>query len=378
MMPAGKFRVGIVALTAALTVGIAWGLTRRANSGTRLAAVATATAPVSPPPEILPAATSASAVVDDSFPAPNNSATDDELLALARTYVARSPQRAIAWAQSQRDPLLQRRLLCAVLHAWGERDPASAVDWALAQDDSVRQSELDAALAGAVKQPQVAVAIVRRLMADYPDNGAAFGGALIVALSNAGEFETALEFLTNAPSDLRDGWLAAIFQRWGASQPQDAIQKLNSIADGKLRSAALQAVMAGWAGNDPAGLAAFSISLPAGPDRDGGLKLALDNWSLQDPAAMAAWLNTLPPGNDFDQGVTMMLAKTDAANLNTETALQWVQSVSDPALRFDSLATVVTQWAQTDAAAAINFVNNSALLSDQQRSTLLQKISAAQ
>src|SRR5215469_7156852 len=58
--------------------------------------------------------------VDDSFPIVEISATDDQLLDLARNEVNRSPRAAIQWARSQADPILRRRLLSAVIHAWAE------------------------------------------------------------------------------------------------------------------------------------------------------------------------------------------------------------------------------------------------------------------
>ena len=378
MLISGKLRLGIVGLAIGLSGAIAWDVHHRANLPASSIPSAAQAVPVSPSTRTHsdgPQITSAS---EDAFPNLNGSATDDELLALARKAVARSPQHAIEWAQSQSDSAVRRRLLSAVLRAWGERDPGSAVDWALMQDDGERQNDMDAALAGAVTQPHVALAIVRRLLADDPGDGTAFGAAFIVALSNAGQFSTALEFLKDAPPDARDGWMTATFHRWGESRPQAALQALDSLADGQQRNSALQAIMGGWAANDPAGLAAYAVSMPAGPGRDSGLKLAMDNWSLQDPAGMAAWLNTLPPGAEFDQGVALMLAKTDTANLSTEAALQWVESVSDPVLKFNSLLPVLNQWAQSDLAAAAGYVKNAAWLDDQQRSTLLQKIGAVQ
>src|SRR6202000_3466600 len=133
------------------------------------------------------------------------------LLVLARTVVAHSPERALTWAQSQSDSTMRSRLLFAVVRAWGESDANAAVDWALAQDDNDRQRDMEAALAGAVKQPQLALAIVRDLLKSDPDNGAECGPALMVALNNAGEFQTALEFLKDAPRDSRTDWTTGMF-----------------------------------------------------------------------------------------------------------------------------------------------------------------------
>ena len=104
---------------------------------------------------------------DEPLPTPDVAATDQELLELARDIASRSPQRAIDWARAQADETLRQRCLFAAIRAWGGRNPNAAVDWALTQPDDERQTDLDAALAGAVQQPQQAVAIVRGLLKYY-------------------------------------------------------------------------------------------------------------------------------------------------------------------------------------------------------------------
>lgn len=291
--------------------------------------------------------------------------------------VGRSPERGIAWARSQSDEELRERLLSAVVRAWGELNPAAAVDWALVQGDSERQADLEAALAGAVKQPQLALAIVRDRLQSDPDDAAACGTALVGALNNAGQFQTALEFANDGPPDFRADWMTAAFHRWGASQPQDAMGALDAIADQELRGTAFRAMADGWSASDPSALATYAMSLPQGQNRDYALGQAMDNWSLQDPASLGAWLNTLPPGAEGDIGAALMISKTDGANRSTEVALGWVESISDPGLKFDSLAHVLDEWAQTDSAAATEYVRNAAWLENNQRSTLLEKMGTA-
>ena len=370
-----KFRLGTTGLALGLAGGIVWAVFHRASPVSAPAARPAKAISVSPT-ETRPAQPETVSIVDWLFPNPDGSATDGELLALARKAVARSPERAIEWARSQSDSVLRARLLFAVIRAWGENDPAGAVDWVVIQDASERWADMEAALAGAVRQPQLAVAIVRQLLKDDPDDSNGCGTALILALGNAGQFQAALEFLNSGPPDSRADWAAATFRRWGESQPQDALPALDSLADGNLRDTAFRAVADGWSASDPPALATYAVSLPAGENRGYALSHAFDSWSLQDPSAMAAWLNTLPPGGDYDQGAAVMLAKTDAANATTETALQWAESISDPALKIDALLPVLNQWAQTDGAAAAEYVKNAAWLDDQQRSTLLQKIGA--
>jgi hypothetical protein len=377
MLRSIRFRFGRIGLTIGLAGGIALFFFHRAPLPSAPRESKTGTLPVSSavgiranPPEIVSAA-------DESIPALNGSETDEELLALARTVVARSPERAIAWARAQGDSVPGRRLLSAVLRAWGESDPAAAVDWALAQDDGERRQDMEAALAGAVRQPQLALAIVRRLLADDPDDGAGCGPALVVALNNAGQFQTVLDFLTDGPLDSRLDWTTATFRHWGESRPQDAVKALDAIADAQLRNSAFQAVMNGWAAGDPAGLAAYAVSLSQGENRTFALSQAMDNWSLQDPAGLGAWLNTLATGAEYDAGVALMIGKSDGANRSPEVALGWVEGISDPGLKRASLLRVLEQWVQADSTAPAEYVKNAAWLDDQQRPALLEKMGTA-
>ncbi|HXT13006.1 MAG TPA: hypothetical protein VN873_15700 [Candidatus Angelobacter sp.] len=300
------------------------------------------------------------------------SATDKELLDVARELVTRSPQQAIAWARSQSDATLRARLLHAVVQAWGEIQPAIAVDWAMSQNDSERQLDLDAALAGAVKQPEAALAIVRGLLKYDPTDSAGSVPAFVVALNNAGQFQIAVEFLKDAPANARADWMAATFRRWGGSQPQEAVKALALLEDPKLRHAAFHSLADGWSANDPAGLASYASSLPEGHDRTDAIEKAVDSWSLQDPPALANWLNTSPNGVDFDRAVAELISKTDGANRSPELAMAWVERISDPAMQSNSVAIVLKQWSRSDPAAAQNYVANAAWMDEQSRGEFLK------
>lgn len=324
-----------------------------------------------PQPAAIPAEVSATI---GPFPNVEITATDEQLLNLARTAVAKSPDGAIGWARLQKNSILRRRLLFAVVRAWGEREPTVAVDWALAQDEAERRMDMQAALMGAVKQPAVALAVVRGLLKYDPDNGAECRSALIVALDNAGQFQMAVEFLKDAPVDSRADSTEATFRRWGADRPQEALKALDAVPDQALRKAAFRALADGWSASDPAGLANYATSLPTGEEQSYALGKALANWSLQDPAAVAAWLNTSPAGVNFDAAVAQLISRTDGANRSPEIAMQWVQRISDPSLQEDSLAVVLDQWVQSDPRAAKNYLANASWIGESRREQLLKEL----
>ncbi|HLX71736.1 MAG TPA: hypothetical protein VKV04_19150 [Verrucomicrobiae bacterium] len=366
-----RFRCAILAVAVCAAAGLLHYLPRDGSHLNTPAATqptrATEAAPISPDTATV-----------ETFPTPDTSATDEELLKLARGIASRSPQHAIDWARAQTDETLRRRCLVAAIRAWGERNPNAAVDWALTQPEDERQTDLEAALAGAVTEPQVAVAIVRGLLKYYdPADHVNAAPALVVALNNAGQFQTAFDFINNdAPADLRTDLTRATFQSWGASQPQEAIQALNAITDEALREYAFSTVITSWSAQQPAAVANYVTSLPEGDSRKWALATLVDNWSLQDPAAFATWLNTSPPGVDLDQAIATFISKTDSANGSPQVAMQWAERISDSDLRYNSIKHILADWNQADPSAAQTYLASTSSLDDQQRQALLRTLQA--
>jgi hypothetical protein len=362
---------GILAVAVCATAGILLHyLPRDASHFAKPAAIVSAQ-----PIEAEPTSSQIKTAVGEPLPTPDTSATDEELLTLARGIVSGSPQRAIDWARAQSDPTLGRRCLFAAIRAWGERDPNAAVDWALAQPDDEHQTDVEAALAGAVQQPQQAIAIVRGLLKYYdPADHASAAPALVVALNNAGQFQAALDFIQNSPPDLQSDWMRATFERWGASQPQQAIEALNSIIDDKLRDDAFQALIRAWSTQEPSAVAEYATSLPDGDDRAFALTQLVENWSLQDPAAFATWLNTSPSGLNLDGAIATLISKSDGANGSPEVTVRWAERISDSDLRYDSIKHVLDEWNQTDPAAVQTYVATTPSLDDKQRHSLLKSL----
>jgi hypothetical protein len=215
---------------------------------------------------------------------------------------------------------------------------------------------------------------LRDLFAADPTDQYGHAAELLNDICRAGEFETAFKLLDAVPTDLRSDWLKIIFDRWAQNHPQDAMKSLDALPDPSERAGAFHAAVAGWNSHDPGGLANYAVNLPATDDRDYALALALNNWSLQDPVALATWLNTLPRGGEFDLGAAMMIAKSDAANRSPELAMKWVENIGDPELRQNSFTRVLTEWLQTDSAAAKQYVATATWLDDSGRSKILSAL----
>ncbi len=311
----------------------------------------------------------------DTWPQISAADPDGELLRLARMLVARSPEDALAWAQSPAEAALRQRLLSAVLQAWGELDPRAAVNWALTQNAPAREANMKAALAGAATRPELAMQIASDLLAQDRDSGGVYATLLAAAFSANGNFQAALQFINQSPAEAMGDPVSATFRAWAQGHPTEAMTAINSLTDAQLRQTALQVAVAAWNASDPAGLAAYANAMSPGTDRDYALGEAIDNWSLQDPSALSAWLATLPPGDEFDYGTAMMLVRTDGANRTPTEAMQWVESIHDPVLKQDSLMTILGEWRQSDLSAARQYVAGADWLDDAQRQAAMGYLS---
>jgi hypothetical protein len=308
------------------------------------------------------------------LPAVSDDDSNEILLEMVRDIVRRSPLQCIAWAQSQTNSILRERLLFAVLRAWGETNPRAAVQWAGSQDEDERQLRMEAALTGAVAQPEVALQIGRDLVAADPETGGAYGMTLIASLSRESEFNEALEFLKDAPEESRADWAGAMFQLWGQSKPEDAVKALESLAD-DVQGKAFDALVSGWAVTSPDTLADYAMKLPSKEERAQALGAAVDSWCLRDPVGMSEWMNDLPQSPALDEATALMVKRTDSLERVPEVAMSWVAGITDAELRRESLQHVVHEWAQTDAAAAKKYIEAAPWIDAGQRQEILQSFS---
>lgn len=299
---------------------------------------------------------------------------EPDSLALARRLVAGSPSQALAWAFAAADDSQRQRRLALVLQAWGEVDPHPALQWLLTQAAAGREWEIKAVLAGAISHPPSALKAGWQLMAEDADAGGIYATLLAKTLGANGQFAEAFDFIQHLPAGTAPDPVNALFRRWAETEPSSAMSAVEGITDPPLHAAAFAAATVAWNSRDPAGLAAYANTMPPGADRAHTLGLAMDQWSLQNPAGLAEWLNTLQPGPEFDAGVALMIGRTDEANRPPETALQWVEGISDPGLRQNSLIQVLMQWNQTAPFAAQNYVATADWLSDGQRQAILARL----
>ncbi len=175
------------------------------------------------------------------------------------------------------------------MSGWASTAPADASNWALAlKTPSERSDAMGTVLASAAAtNPDEAVRMATQMMKDGIDGYQGYGGSLIDALCNTGNFEAAAQFAASGDDQKRRGWLGEMYSQWAGLQPEQAAQAAMAINDPEIQNAALHGVIGGWEDADPAALTQFLSTTPPGSDRGQMMGQALWNWVKIDPAAAA-------------------------------------------------------------------------------------------
>lgn len=224
------------------------------------------------------------------------------------------------------------------LTEWAEAEPQAAILWALHRPRSERIPVLETVLRTTAHRSLAAIAIGRALLESRDPFAADYGTILVGALSEAHEFEAALQFVSQAPAELAADWAAITFHRWGAENLADAGIGFEDLPESATRAAALKGLVAAAAEAHPAALAHFAQTLTTPAERSYALEEAILGWCLQDPAALSAWLDRQPQSPELDLGLAALATRTDNANRPPEMAVVWAQRISDPEFRAKVLA----------------------------------------
>jgi hypothetical protein len=285
---------------------------------------------------------------------------------LLEQLAAHAPARALELAQAEGNRILRRELLQHVLRGWSGHEPFAAGQWALAAEPDFREEALTAVFAGAVAvDPSQAVAAGHKLLQLPGADVAGCGNHLVVALCEAGAFSAATEFARTADSTPeRNGMLGDAFARWAAFQPDEAASAASALSDTE-RLAALRGVIGGWSRADPAAAVNYATNLPLAANEKAELEgQALLRWSKTDLKAASDWINSHELGAAMDRGVAAIATQD---YMKPDVALSWAESVVDPALKSETLTSVLRRWATVDPGAARHYLESSSALQPDDR-----------
>jgi hypothetical protein len=306
---------------------------------------------------------------------PGNPARNVALAAMLENLAAVDPNRAMALARAEGNLKLRDSLTQASLRGWARLSPTNAAAWAFAlPDPSARETALASVFAGLVAaDPNQAVSLGKMLIQHHPNEALGCGSRLIDTLCDAGNFEAAAQLAAGGDKEQRSFWLSGAYSKWAEFQPEQAAAAAAAIADPELRNEALHGIVGGWAEADPVALVRFVTNLPPETDRGSILSQALQYWVKHDGEAASQWINRHEPGPELDEGVA---AVATMESVKPDVAVGWADSIANPTLRSETLATVIRGWMTSDLPAARQYFENTDDLLPDDRQQIAEALTA--
>lgn len=248
--------------------------------------------------------------------------------------------------------------LINLVREWAARDPEHAFVWAKTLRQPEHTSVIETILDTLGDKPGLALRLGRELLRQELDQSADYGSILIAALNREENFTAALEFANSSGAETnRTGWTATVVEAWARAQPTAAPHIAAVVSKPGVPDEVLNAFVAGWANSAPASAAGFAMTLPLGETRQTAVSEALGIWISQEPKSAADWIDKQLDGSpEFDQALATLLTQADETLYTPKSALERVNTISDPTLRADTRATLMQRWADSDRQAALNYL----------------------
>lgn len=214
-----------------------------------------------------------------------------------------------------------------------------------------------------------------QLVRERPELAQIAYGAILDTLAQDGNYADARRVLEQISSgEIKDHLITNLALQWGRDDPLSTAEWLLTLSTDVDRVPAFTQLGRAWAEVQPQEAVEVLFLLPAGELRRCSLTAALSTWIDANPASASAWLAQREPHPDLDLVAARIARGPSLVRAHVEAALGWAEIICDANERVQTLGSIVIQWADTDRASAIRYVQNAPNLSSAQRATLLEDI----
>ena len=279
-----------------------------------------------------------------------------------------NPTAAIAWARTLREDQ-QTNAIQKIVEATARRDPDAAV--ALAQSHA---PEL-------LKEGVVADAIESALRKRDPERSA----RTIASLGDAKKISSAAQQWAQKDRDAAARWaqdlpdekmraeaLKGVWQEFTAKHPEEAAAQLSkNSADAPFIADTGKDIARNLAEKDPQKAAQWAATLRQPEARKEAFSALGEYHAGKDGADAGQWLNTLPEGVDRESAIKGFVYR--AKDNYPEEATEWATAIQDTDARRAALSTALGYWCRNDLPAALEWLQTSPSISDEDRRALLKK-----
>ncbi|MBI4657710.1 MAG: hypothetical protein HY735_02470 [Verrucomicrobia bacterium] len=289
---------------------------------------------------------------------------------LLRQWTACDPKEAAAWALSVGHDPFRHEAVEQVAIVWAEGNLTDALNWAVTLPGGEERTAACRALAGeaAREAPIAAMSIALELPASPQKN------QLIASVASEWAVRDVFSAVSWAreigDAGLREAVTAAVCQAIAETNPAAAATiAIHDLAAGRNLDDTVLAVLQRWAQVEPKRAVDWVERFPEGILRQAATEELIKVWADQQPREVSDWLNSLPAGTRRDEWAGLFAAQI--VRLAPGVAMDWAESISDPASRNRQSEAVALAWLDLDPATARERLAQSALPDETKQRLLL-------
>jgi hypothetical protein len=171
-------------------------------------------------------------------------------------------------------------------------------------------------------------------------------------------------------SGVESSLFSELASKWGESDPNAAIAWASGLSDASAQRAALLGVLKGWAQVSPEAAASYAAKLPAGDLQDAGVIKVVKEWSFRDARGAASWVSTFPESKLRDKAVEPIVF--GGQGQSPAAIADMLDTIGSADLTKKHGETLASIWLSRDAAAALIWIEHSAL-PDEAKQRLLRR-----
>lgn len=172
------------------------------------------------------------------------------------------------------------------------------------------------------------------------------------------------------------GALLAVSRATARLSPAEAGAWLRDLPACEERNSAIATLAEEWSATAPAAAMEWSASLATDQGRFEAMQRVFDRWTAHDATAAAQWLADHEACPAADLLICRFVSASQFVANTPELALQWAGLLSEPEARVQQVEAVIVAWSRRDAAAALNYVMESSLLTSAQKQLLERRLAA--
>ena len=213
---------------------------------------------------------------------------------------------------------------------------------------------------------------LRQMILSSPDKS----GILLVASAQAGMPELALNESGYLPETCKEQVVCSIFDSLTHSDPPEAWERADSIEPEELRDKVRDIILTNAPDVNLCGLADLALGRERSATHDAVLQNVLGRWLREDPVEAASWINGKGVSQEIRDQVSLQLVyQCDGLDRSPETAMAWAEGISAVDQRYQAVGRAARELAAEDPDAAAASIRQSAVLTLDEKDSLLASLS---